>query len=246
MSLASALGISASAVAKQKGIVSVEKKMKVVVVGAHPDDPESICGGTMCLLSNNGHEIVSVYLTTGERGIPGVSMLESAEIRKKEAINASKMINSRPEFIGQIDGDTEVNTNRYDEVRSFLEGEKPDIVFTHWPVDAHRDHRACSLLVYDAWLALGKSFVLFYCEAMTGMQSMNFQPSLYVDITSVADRKRKACYEHKSQNVESWYAQTHEIIESFRGLEYGCRYAEAFVEQMQGPSLFELLNGKIG
>ncbi len=49
---------------------SSEKK-KIVCVGAHPDDPESGCGGTLALLANAGHEVTVIYVTSGERGIKG-------------------------------------------------------------------------------------------------------------------------------------------------------------------------------
>ena len=47
------------------------KYKKALVIGAHPDDPETICGGTMLVLKNQGCEVVSVYLTSGEAGING-------------------------------------------------------------------------------------------------------------------------------------------------------------------------------
>ena len=129
---------------------SIEKKMKIVVVGAHPDDPETICGGLMALYSGLGHEVVSVYLTRGEAGIEGKSHVESAQIRTAEALTACAILKVRPEFIGQIDGNCEITSERYAPLLDLFKKEKPDIVLTHWPIDSHRDHRICSILVYDA------------------------------------------------------------------------------------------------
>jgi LmbE family N-acetylglucosaminyl deacetylase len=53
----------------------------------------------------------------------------------------------RPLFVGQSDGRTELNLARYNEFAALLAKEQPDVVFTHWPVDGHRDDRAASLLV---------------------------------------------------------------------------------------------------
>src|SRR5215813_5007279 len=64
------------------------KKMKVVCVGGHPDDPESICGGTLAKFAAAGHDVTIIYLTTGEAGIEGKSHDEAAAIRRKEAIAA--------------------------------------------------------------------------------------------------------------------------------------------------------------
>jgi len=216
-------------------VESADRRMKIVVIGAHPDDPETGCGGTICLLSKAGHEVVSAYLTRGERGIPGKSLQEAAEIRTQEAKKACEIMNARPEFMGQIDGDTEVNENRCEEIKLFLQSEKPDMVFTHWPIDTHRDHRVCSLLVYDAWLQLEKSFALYYFEVMTGEQSQNFLPSVFVNIESVIAEKHAASFVHESQLIESMYIDSHARMEVFRGMECGCKYAEAFIEQVQGP-----------
>src|ERR1700722_16482279 len=85
------------------------EKKKVVCVGGHPDDPESGCGGTLAKLVAAGHEVTIIYLTTGEAGIDGKSHDEAARIRKQEAINACKVLNTKPVFAGQIDGDVVVS-----------------------------------------------------------------------------------------------------------------------------------------
>ncbi len=225
---ASLLGVPALAGASDGG-VKKSRKRKALVIGAHPDDPETGCGGTMLLLRNAGYEVVSVYMTKGQGGISGKSHDEAAAIRVKEGERACEILGVRPLFMSQIDGNTEINRARYTEMREVIAAEKPDIVFTHWPIDSHPDHRVCSLLVYDAWRRLDYSFELYYFEVMSGTQTQLFQPTDYVDITSVADRKRQACYCHESQNMGSLYEQWHDGMELFRGLEFRCKRAEAFI-----------------
>ena len=133
-----------------------------------------------------------------------------------------------------MNGKVEVNYARYDEFRRILEAESPHVVFTHWPLDTHEDHRANSLLVYDAWLKMGKRFSLFFFEVMTGEQSSHFWPTHYVDITDTAGRKRAACYAHASQNPDDFY-RIHDEMNRFRGHEYGCSQAEAFIRHVQSP-----------
>ena len=128
-----------------------KRRRKVLVIGAHPDDPETGCGGTMCLLADAGHDVVCVYLTRGEAGIPGKSHSEAAAIRVKESENACQITGARHIFMNQIDGNTEVNLARYKEMRDLIEQEHPVVVLTHWPIDAHRDHAVCGTLVLDAW-----------------------------------------------------------------------------------------------
>lgn len=203
-------------------------KKKILVIGAHPDDPETAAGGTICLLTQAGHEVVCVYLTRGEAGIPGKTASEAAAIRVTEAVNACKVTGATPLFMDQIDGATEVNLQRYKEMREMLEREKPDVVITHWPIDGHRDHAVCGLLVADAWRRLGRCFELFYFEVMTGTQSQMFTPTHWVDITTVRDLKYKASYCHQSQQLEEVMEGWHTPMERFRGIECQCQWAEAF------------------
>lgn len=214
-------------------------RLKLLVVGAHPDDPGTGCGGIMSRYAKNGHEVVSVYLTSGEAGIPGKTHADAAAIRKEEAKNACKTFGARPIFVGQIDGNTELNAVRYDDMLKIIEKENPDIVLTHWPIDTHRDHRICSLLVYDAWIKLGRKYALYYFEVMTGEQTQNFNPTDYVDITDVIEIKHKGCFQHASQHIEEDYfnALLHGKMEVFRGLEGGYKYAEAFIRQMQSKDM---------
>jgi len=208
------------------------RHLKLVVVGGHPDDPESGCGGTMARFADLGHAVVALYLTRGEAGIRGKSHEEAAAIRTAECLEACKILGARPLFAGQVDGATEINQDRYEQMRKLLEAEKPDIVLTQWPIDTHRDHRAASLLVYDAWLHLEKSFALYYYEVMSGSQTQNFGPTDYLDITATEDRKRAACFAHKSQEPAGFY-EHHALMNRFRGVESGCKYAEAFIRHVQ-------------
>ncbi len=220
------------------GAPSKSHKIKVVVAGAHPDDPESGCGGTIALYSDLGHEVVVLYLTRGEAGIPNKSAQEAAAIRTSECQKACAILKARPIFAGQIDGNTELSRSRYDDFGKLLQAEHPDIVFTHWPIDTHRDHRAMSLLAYDAWVESRKSFDLYYFEVDQGSQTQQFYPTNYVDIGQTESRKRAACFAHASQQPETGFYQLHDKMNHFRGMECGCDLAESFVRHCQNLGSF--------
>jgi LmbE family N-acetylglucosaminyl deacetylase len=129
--------------------------LRVLVVGGHPDDPESGCGGTIARYVESGHAVVVLYLTRGEAGIEGRAPDEAARIRTAEAERACVLLGASPRFAGQVDGDTRVDAAAYAAVHALFDDLRPDVVLTQWPVDTHRDHRAASLLVYDAWLRAG-------------------------------------------------------------------------------------------
>jgi LmbE family N-acetylglucosaminyl deacetylase len=214
-----------------------DKKLKAVCVGGHPDDPESGCGGTLAMLSSAGHAVTIIYLTRGEAGIAGASHTDAATTRSKEAIAACTILNAKPVFAGQVDGDTIVNNEWVEKLQALIAAEQPDIVFTHWPIDSHKDHQAASLLTIQSWVRLGKTFALYFFEVCAGSQTMGFKPTDYIDITATREQKRKAVYCHTSQNPPGIYAASdcnHTMMENFRGIEMNTTAAEAFVKMSTG------------
>jgi LmbE family N-acetylglucosaminyl deacetylase len=85
-----------------------------------------------------------LHLSRGEAGIPGTSHQGAADIRTAEAQKAGVALKAKPLFAGQADGRTEVSPARYAAFRRLVAGERPDVLFTRWPVDSHPHHRACS------------------------------------------------------------------------------------------------------
>jgi LmbE family N-acetylglucosaminyl deacetylase len=203
--------------------------LKVVCVGAHPDDPESGCGGTLATYAAQGHRVTIVYLTRGERGIPGKSDADAASIRTAEAETACRIIGAKPVFAGQIDGSTEVTRERVNAMAAILDSEAPDVVFTHWPIDTHMDHEVASLLTIRAFVATNRRFPVLFFEVDAGAQTMGFAPTQYVDIAKVRENKKSALFAHKSQNGERIYSEHHEVMENWRGREARVAAAEAFV-----------------
>jgi LmbE family N-acetylglucosaminyl deacetylase len=217
------------------------KKIKVVCVGGHPDDPESGCGGTLAKFVAAGHEVTIIYLTRGEAGIPGKSHTEAADIRTKEAVEACKVLHTKPVFAGQIDGGTIMDNDWLHILQGLLYQEKPDIVLTHWPVDSHKDHQIASLLTIQSWIRTADKFDLYFFEVCTGEQTMIFKPTDYVDISDTQEQKKKSVYCHVSQDPPGIYQCGHAAMEDFRGREIGVKAAEGFV-RMTGMKSGALIN----
>ncbi len=137
----------ASAEPSSSGAASGRKpRLKVIVTGGHPGDPEYGCGGTIARYTDLGHEVVLLYLNRGEW--PENPQLEDAKsVRIAEAKKACEILMARPAYAGQINGAAIVDAAHYDKFHRLLQAEHPDVVFTHWPIDNHADHRAMSLLV---------------------------------------------------------------------------------------------------
>lgn len=225
--LAAGLGI-----ARASGSTPSGRKLKVVVTGGHPGDPEYGCGGTVARYTDLGHEVAMLYLNRGEKKCTDSLSERERGVRVTEARNACSILKARAVFAPQCDGLAIVDSARYDEFRTLLEGEKPDVVFTHWPIDNHRDHRAIFTLTYDAWLRGGRKFALYYYEVSDGEDTLMFQPTEYVEISALEERKRAACYAHASQSPDRFYALQDQVAR-FRGVESGYARAEGFIRQAQ-------------
>jgi LmbE family N-acetylglucosaminyl deacetylase len=218
-------------------LASPHRKLKVVVVGAHVDDPQSGCGGTIALCTQLSHEVVALSLTRGDSdGIARslqMAPLALATKRYEDAVRSCALLNCRLIVLNYINRAVTISAEHYKEFTKTLLAEMPDIVFTHWPIDTHPDHRAASLLTYNAWLENGRKFPLFFYEVELGQQTQDFFPTHYVDIASVGEQKKAAAFAN-AITVQGWWP-LHEEMQRFRGLERGYQSAEAFNSHPQNP-----------
>ncbi len=201
-----------------------------MVAGGHPGDPECGCAGTIIRFSELGHSVVVLYLNRGEGYCGAASLDRCAAVRTAEAYSACKSLHARAVFAGQYDGRSVVDMQHYEAFANIINAESPDVVFTQWPIDSHRDHRAVSTLTLDAWLKGGKKFALYYYEVAE--DTMMFAPGDYVDISSVESRRRAACYAHTSQDPDKWYPKQVEITRR-RGAASGFPQAEGFLRHAE-------------
>jgi LmbE family N-acetylglucosaminyl deacetylase len=209
--------------------------LRIVVAGGHPGDPECGCAGTIARWTDLGHQVTLLYLNRGE-GFCGTGRHgRCASIRTAEAEKACAILKARAAFAGQIDGHAIVDTAHYAAFAQILRAETPDVVFTQWPVDSHRDHRAVSALALDAWLQSGRKFALYYYEVAE--DTSMFKPAEYVDISAVEARRRAACYAHVSQQPDNWYPKQVEITRA-HGAESGFPQAEGFLRHAESKRAF--------
>lgn len=225
----SALSLDASEAAP------VDRPKRILVSGGHPGDPEAACGGTIARYTELGHQVTCLYLTRGQAGITGKTAEQAAAIRTAEAESACKILKATPIFADQMDGTTEVTPARYSDFARRVATANPDVIFTHWPIDHHRDHRACALLTFDAWLSLPTRVPLYFYEVDLGSDTQSFHPMHFVDVTAVEPLKRQSCMAHQSQNPAGFYLKDHVPMLRFRGMERGCQFAEAFIHHDQSP-----------
>ena len=206
--------------------------MRILAIGAHPDDVELGCGATLALYKKMKHQIHILVLTKGEAsGDP--------KARERECKEAAKVLGADKLLFGNLQ-DTKIS----DGVETILEIEqiidivKPEVVFTSSYKDGHQDHRNVGMATLSA--ARNSKKVLLY-ESPAALR--DFCPQLFVDVTSTFDIKLKALEAFGSQ-VEKVYfkgnAQDSQIqrypyisnaaegLARFRGFQAGVTLAEAF------------------
>lgn len=213
--------------------------MRIIICGAHPDDPESGCGGLAAKYSKAGQEVILVHFSCGVpqkqfQGCPHTI------VREEEACRAAETLGTEVDFLGFDDGNIPMTAEIRGRVAEYLEKAEPDIVVAHWPVDTHPDHQATGNMVLRAYLQQQK-WALYFFEVFSGKQTLCFNPTHYVDITEMEAIKQRAGFCHQSQDITSWYSH-HEQMNQWRGYEAGVKAAEAFVACPRGFSLPRLLN----
>ena len=225
----SSLGIGSLMLPSHDAKHSSSSPKKIICLGAHPGDPEFGCGGTMARLAKEGHQVAFLYITRGEASDATKTYSEMAAIRTKEAEISSALIKARALFARQTDGNTVLSKKTNEDLSLILDNEKPDLLFTQWPVDAHPDHQVTGMLGLSYWVSKGRSFELYFYEVNTGSETMSFTPTDYVDITLWREIKKQAMFAHKSQDPVNTYNDFFKPLETFRGLEAGVQAAEAFI-----------------
>lgn len=127
-----------------------EQPLKLLILGAHPDDAEFRAGGLACVYRALGHTVKMVSVTDGGSGHHAMKRHELIARRRKEAAAAAEIIGAQHEVWDFPDGylqpTLEVRERIIREIRTFA----PDLVLTHRPDDYHPDHRAVGHAVRDA------------------------------------------------------------------------------------------------
>jgi len=218
--------------------------MKILAVGAHPDDLEILCGGTLAKYAQAGHTVTMAVFTNGNMGHPDIEPAEMARIRRKEFENAAAIIGADTIWVDVDDEMTVVDLPSRLAMVDVLREAKPDVILTHSDSDYHVDHRNTSTLVFEAApLAcvhnikralpqLDKQPVIYHFDTLG---AVGFLPREYVDISDVMETKLAMFRCHKSQDEWMRVATGFDVsdviknVASVRGYAAGVKYAEGFV-----------------
>ena len=204
---------------------SQEKPLRILMIGAHPDDCDIKSGGTAALFAKMGHEVKFLSITNGDAGHMEMGGGMLAKRRYAETQEVAKRLGIQYDVLDNHDGELLPTLEiRLDVIRKIREW-GADVVISHRPNDYHPDHRYTGVLVQDAAFMVGvpniaadtpplrKNPVFLYYQ--DNFQKPNpFSPDIVVDITSVIDQKIYALDAHTSQFYEwlPWIGNETDVI----------------------------------
>ena len=127
-----------------------KRKLRIIVIGAHPDDCDIKAGGTAALYAKQGHAVRFVSVANGDAGHHEMGGGPLAVRRKKEAAAAGRAIGIEYQVLDLHDGEIEPTLENRRTIIRLIREWRADVVMTHRPNDYHPDHRYTSILVQDA------------------------------------------------------------------------------------------------
>jgi len=225
--------------------------MNVLAIGAHPDDIDFCCGGTIIRMAQAGHRVVICVVTDG-RAHPIGDPEKVAARRRQEAQRSADLAGAEIEFLGLPDGRLIDDIPTRLKFIELIMRVQPDLIITHYPEDYHADHvmtsRLVTFTVQMAWAPppelsgepVRKQVPVAFMMSSNGI---NFIPEEYVDITDVWATKAQMVLSHKSQYMEgpdfdavevqepleqySFYRLAR-VVDKFYGMQCWKKYAETF------------------
>jgi LmbE family N-acetylglucosaminyl deacetylase len=196
--------------------------MSILAIGAHPDDIEFGCGGSLIKYAEHGHRIFLMVLTEGEKG-------GTRQTRHKEQMAAARTLGAKRIFWGGYE-DTRIAVERrlIQQIEQVIAAVDPLFIFVHYGDDTHQDHRHLATCTITATRYTRN--VLFY----EGPTTQNFTPTVFVNIDSVLEHKLAALNAHASQvmktNIEGLsILDLARASAHFRGIQGRAKCAEGFV-----------------
>lgn len=217
--------------------------MRILAVGAHPDDLELLCAGTLIKYSKEGHTVVMAHMCNGNKGHFTIPPEELASIRAEEAKKSAEIIGAEIIQGEYPDLELGIDENSKRTAVDVIRRARPDVIITHSPDDYMVDHINTSRLIVEAsFIATLPHYKsdypahniippVFFMDTLAGV---NFIPTEYVDITDEIEIKEKMLLCHQSQYI--WlrdhdhidYVDFMKSLSKFRGIQCGVKYAEGF------------------
>jgi LmbE family N-acetylglucosaminyl deacetylase len=204
--------------------------MRILAIGAHADDIELGCGGTLARAVKNGHIVKCLYTSQSDYTDREGYVLRDRKTVINELESSLKILGV--DDYDELDypaKDVPFNSDIISDIDRVLEEFKPDLVLTHWPFDTHQSHRNTSLSTVSSVRNLN-NVLMYEPFPPSGRSYIPFRPQVYIDISDDIDKKLESIKAHKSQ-LDKYGDEWFESIKGrakMRGYEARTKYAEAF------------------
>lgn len=206
------------------------EKLRIIAIGAHGDDIELGCGGTLAKAVKQGHEVTMVIVTgTGFKDNNG-RVIRTSEIAEQEVKDAANVLGaSNLHVLNYADTSVPYSVDLINDLENIISTTSPDIIFTHFIFDTHQDHIRTAHSTISA--SRNQNTILLYEPINpSGQGYVPFRPQVYVDISDYIEIKTEALKSHASQ-YERYSKKWINGVKSraqFRGFEMDVDYAECF------------------
>lgn len=211
-SILSGLLLTGTCVMVQAQQVKTDNRLHVIIIGAHPDDPDEV-GGTAYKWAQAGADVLMVSLTNGDAGHQTLDSETLAKVRREEARRAGEVIGVRYITLDNHDGQLMPTYENRLQVIKLIREQKADIVIFPRPYDYHPDHRYTGQLVLDAaymvtvpkilpevpFLEKNPVFLYTYDQFV---HPEPFKADVCVAIDDVIEKKIDMYHQHTSQMYE--------------------------------------------
>lgn len=204
--------------------------MKILAIGAHLDDIELACGGTIAKAMSNGHEIKMIVMSDSSYSNYDGIVKRTKEDALKEGFAAAKKLGINDlEVLDFSTKDIPYHSDTVESLDERISDFKPDIIFTHWVFDTHQAHEG---VAKSSISAARRSSTIYMYEPISpsGRSYVAFRPQAYFDISDTISLKIEALKEHKTEYQkygDNWINGV-KARAAFRGYEMGSEFAEAF------------------
>lgn len=204
--------------------------MKILAVGAHLDDIELACGGTILKALENGHHVKMIVMSkSGYKNYDG-KIMRTNDVAIAEGHEAAKVLGVDDfEILEFNNKDINYCSTTIEPLDMRIQEYKPDVIFTHWPFDTHQAHVGTAKSTITAARRYNTIF-LYEPIAPSGRSYVAFRPQAYVDISSHIEKKIAALMKHETEYKKfgkEWIDGV-KARAAYRGYEMGVQYGEAF------------------
>ncbi len=217
--------VSVSLISPAASADEPERKLRIIVFGAHPDDAELKAGGTAIQWARLGHKVKFVSVTNGDIGHWRMPRDELARRRLAEVKAAAKVLGIETDVLPIHDGELEPNLENRRTITRAIRNWQADLVLCHRPWDYHPDHRYVGVLVQDAAYMVTVPFFcpetpylkqnpVFMYLADGFQKPYPFRADVAVALDDVIDKKLDALHELESQVYEGGANGSEELLAS--------------------------------